>query len=192
LSSWAFLLPFVDANDEHSDDYEYWMWCVFKHCWTQPMFNVHLHNMYSVFPNDQGQPALAIQLLTMHKSHIRDHVASLASAPGHYLQCNNKLEARLLAYKGSSHNGKRTGKERNMTMARSCSRDWALPQLLVTEEERAKLKSRTKHSRSSLSTNRSLTSRTSSKRRGPIQSCTLGSWTTLASALLASTFGRTM
>jgi hypothetical protein len=57
------------------------------------MFNVHLHNMYSVFPNDQGQPALAIQLLVMHKSHIRDHVASLASAPGHYLQYNNKLEA---------------------------------------------------------------------------------------------------
>jgi hypothetical protein len=50
----AFLLPFVDANDEHSDNYEYWMWCVFKHCQTRPMFNVHLHNMYSVFPNDQG------------------------------------------------------------------------------------------------------------------------------------------
>jgi hypothetical protein len=149
----AFLLPFIDANDEHSDDYEYWMWCVFKHCRTQPMFNVHLHNMYSVFPNDQGLTALAIQLLTMHKSHIRDNVASLASTPGHYLQYNNKLEARLLTYKGSSHNGKRAGKEQNMTMACSRSRDWALPQLPVTEEERGKLKSRMKRSRSSLSTN---------------------------------------
>jgi hypothetical protein len=27
-------LPFVDVNDEHSDNYEYWMWCVFKHCQT--------------------------------------------------------------------------------------------------------------------------------------------------------------
>jgi hypothetical protein len=112
--------------------------------------------MYSVFPNDQGRPALAIQLLTTHKSNIRDHVASLASALGQYLQYNNKLEAQLLAYKGSSHNGKCAGKERNMMMAHSHSRDWALPQLPVTEEERAKLKSRTKHSRSLLLTNRSL------------------------------------
>jgi len=152
----TFLLPWVDENDEYAHDDEGMMWTVFKDCTTRPIYNMHLHNMYSVFPNDQGNPSLAKALLTTHRNCIRDHVAGLAAAPGHYLQYNNKLERRVLSYKGSSHEGKTVGKERNMTFARCRSRDWALPHVkklvseLASEEDASKIKSSTKRMKSSL------------------------------------------
>jgi len=145
----VFLLPWVEQNDEHADDHEHWMWVIFKHCWTRPLYSLHLHNMYSIFPNNTGKPWLAQELLTKHRNSIRDHVAFLSSRPNHYIEYNNKLEERVKAYKGSNHNGKGLSPEQNMTLAWCRACDWALNHLPVTKDERDKIKSSTKRSRSS-------------------------------------------